>query len=260
MKRRIISFILCLVMIAGLFPFSAFTLVHAATTSQTNIVARANYLYGLTWTCQQDVSGWRGNYTFTKGKTYRLPYGQPINTGEYIGHVVLVTGLTYSGSTLTKVEITEQTPPQLKRTTYTPEQLISKYSSAYTILRYNNYVPASPGGSGSGDSGSGDSGSSGGSGSSITTKYFPACASSYESIVSALNSIGVDSSKDYRTVITTFNGISNYTGTAAQNESMLKLLKAGQLLNPEYVADSDSSSTTRPPVYYPPVIPNTKAS
>ena len=77
-------------MIAGLIPFSALTPVHAATTSQNNIVARANYLYGLTWTCQEDVSGWRGIYTFSKGKTYRLPYGQPINTGAYIGYGVTV--------------------------------------------------------------------------------------------------------------------------------------------------------------------------
>ena len=334
MKKRILSFILCLVLIAGIFPFSVFNLAHAATTSQNNIVARANYLYSQTWTCQETVSGWRGNYTFTKGNTYRLPYGQPINSGKYIGygvtmeefltaantkgsvfytsrstytsngsssvfyaidcsafvswcwgidryttyslpqvasnlgsptsstvsnlqlgdalnsvaagHVVLVTGLTYSGSTLTKIEITEQTPPQLKRSTYTPDQIITKYGSAYTILRYNGSVPAAP---------SSGSGSTGGT-TDNTGKYFPPCASSYESIVNALNSIGVDSSKEYRTVIATFNGISNYTGTAAQNESMLKLLKSGLLLNPAYVPEEDEpSSVIKPVVYYPPCDP-----
>ena len=311
MRRRILCFILCLVLVIGLSPLITPLPVHAATTSQKNIVARANYLYSQTWICKQTVSGWRGNYTFSKGSTYRLPYGQPINSGKYIGfgvsiedflaaantagsvfyksrssygsthsvyyaidcsafvswcwgvsrkttysisqistslgaptvantsklqlgdalnsrsagHVVLVTGLTYSGSTLTKIEITEQTPPQLKRTTYTPSALASKYAGSYTILRYSGSVPAAPGSSGS---------SSGSSGSSTNGKYFPACASSHTSIIAALDSIGVDSTKSYRTTIAEANGMSGYTGTADENVALLGLLKAGQLINPEY--------------------------
>lgn len=49
------------------------------------------------------------------------------------------------------------------------------------------------------------------------------------SIVDALKSIGIDSSKQYRTKIALKNGIENYTGTAAQNKKMLSLLKAGKL-------------------------------
>lgn len=49
------------------------------------------------------------------------------------------------------------------------------------------------------------------------------------SIVDALKSIGVDSSKAFRTKIAKANGIENYTGTAAQNKKMLSLLKAGKL-------------------------------
>ena len=62
--------------------------------------------------------------------------------------------------------------------------------------------------------------------------YFPACSSSYTSIVDALKSIGVDSSYTYRKKIAVANGISNYSGTASQNSSMLKLLKAGKLIKP----------------------------
>lgn len=49
------------------------------------------------------------------------------------------------------------------------------------------------------------------------------------SIVDALKSIGVDSSKAFRTKIAKANGIENYTGTAAQNKKMLSLLKEGKL-------------------------------
>ena len=317
-----LSFILCIALLFGLFSAVPLTAAYAATASQSNIVARANYLYDLTWTCQETVSGWRGNYTFSKGSTYRLPYGQPIDAGSYIGyevsiedflaaaktqgsifytsrstytgnssssvyyatdcsafvswcwgidrktayslpqvsanigavtaqnitklelgdalnsseasHVVLVTGLAYSGSTLTKIEITEQTPPQLKRSSYTPAELASKYSSGYTILRYSGTVPTAPAGSGSSDG-----------------KYYPACNASFTSIVSALDSIGVDSSKAYRTKIAEANGIADYSGTAEQNIAMLSLLKAGQLIDPEYKEIPTPSVSVSTTVYYP---------
>ena len=49
------------------------------------------------------------------------------------------------------------------------------------------------------------------------------------SIIDALKSIGVDSSKAFRTKIAKANGIENYTGTASQNKKMLSLLKKGKL-------------------------------
>ena len=62
----------------------------------------------------------------------------------------------------------------------------------------------------------------------ITDEFYKA---DYEgsSIIDALKSIGVDSSKAFRTKIAKANGIENYTGTAAQNKKMLSLLKAGKL-------------------------------
>ena len=62
--------------------------------------------------------------------------------------------------------------------------------------------------------------------------FFPKCAASYTSIVNALKSIGVDSSYAYRKQIAAANGISGYSGTAAQNTQVLSLLKSGALKKP----------------------------
>lgn len=59
--------------------------------------------------------------------------------------------------------------------------------------------------------------------------YYKKCSASQKSIVDALKSIGVDSSMTNRKKIAAANNISNYTGTAAQNEKMLNLLKQGKL-------------------------------
>lgn len=330
MLKRATSILLAVVMLLSVFSCLSFvkTPVKAATTSQLNIDARANYLYNITWTCQKTVAGWCGQYYFYQGSTYRLPYGQPINSGYYIGygvsvdtfisgaananssfyayqssydstystyyatdcsafvswcwgidrkttysipqvstnlgyctasnaynlqlgdalnsnsvgHVVLVTGLTYDSSgNLTQIEITEQTPPQLKRSYYTPSSLGSKYGSYYTIQRYSGSVPAAPDGSTGSDV-------SGGTVSS-NSKYYPACDSSYESFYPAMESIGVTRDWTLHQEIAEFNGIADFEGTAEQNTTLLNLLKAGKLLNPDYVEPSyypacSSSQTT----------------
>ncbi len=61
-------------------------------------------------------------------------------------------------------------------------------------------------------------------------KYYKACSSKYNSIVLALNSIGVNSSYAYRKKIAEKNGIKNYRGTANQNIEMLNKLKKGKLI------------------------------
>jgi len=243
MKKRILSFFMVVVMMLGTFTcLSSISTceVQAVTANQANIAARANYFYNAEWICQRTISGWRGNYTFYQGSTYKAPYGQPVDSGRYIGfttgnavddgsifgwlvstgdpnsefytrqssyngkiapyyatdcsafvswcwgvsrrttasipnistnlgmatagnnygiqvgdalnsnsagHVVLVTGVGYDASgNVAHIEITEQTPPQLKRTAYTPESLAAKYGSSYTIQRYYGDVPASPDG------------------------------------------------------------------------------------------------------------------
>lgn len=86
MLKRTLSLLLCVVMVLSVFTIAMGinNSTKAATTSQLNIDARANYLYNITWTCQKTVAGWNGNYYFYQGSTYRLPYGQPINSGYYI--------------------------------------------------------------------------------------------------------------------------------------------------------------------------------
>jgi len=59
--------------------------------------------------------------------------------------------------------------------------------------------------------------------------YFPRYYGSSNSIVDALQAIGVDSSYTNRKGIAQANGISNYSGTAPQNTSMLNSLKNGTL-------------------------------
>lgn len=232
--KRILSLALSLLLVVGVWicvPESGIV-SHSLTSNQQNIVDRANYLYNMKWDCLKTIDGWRGEYTFTKGNTYRLPYGQPIDEGYYVGygvhpvtflestkdsgsvfytkqskydtkystyyasdcsayvswcwsikrtttidindsttgygkatasniksylqlgdalnspdqgHVVLVTDITYdSGGGISQIEITEQTPPQLKRSYYTVDELASKYGSYYTIQRYTGTVEEAP--------------------------------------------------------------------------------------------------------------------
>ena len=63
-----------------------------------------------------------------------------------------------------------------------------------------------------------------------TTKYYTACDKKHTSIVSALNSIKVNSSFSYRSKIAKKNSIKLYIGTAKQNNKMLDLLKKGKLI------------------------------
>ena len=229
--RRSISILLVLALVLSFIPVLS-TPVRAVTQNQQNIVDRADYMYNLTWVAQETINGWRDQYTFYEGNTYRVPYGQPVYSGAYIGygvsvedflaaaaesgsvfytkqseyagktstyyatdcsafvswcwgisrnttysipslstnlgmatesnirtylqlgdalnsssagHVVLVTDLTYDESgTLIQIEITEQTPPQLKRSYYTPTELAAKYASQYSICRYEGAVPEAP--------------------------------------------------------------------------------------------------------------------
>ena len=77
----------------------------------------------------------------------------------------------------------------------------------------------------------------------------PACFKKYTgnsgSIVTALNAIGVNSSYSYRKQIAAVNNISNYSGTASQNTTMLNKLKAGTLIKP-----ASTSQTASKPTYF----------
>ena len=63
-----------------------------------------------------------------------------------------------------------------------------------------------------------------------SVEYYPKCTIETNSIVDALKSIGVDSSMKNRQAIAKANGITNYTGTAAQNITLLNKIKEGKLV------------------------------
>ncbi len=65
-----------------------------------------------------------------------------------------------------------------------------------------------------------------------TVNYFPKYSGSSNSLVTALRAVGADSTYRYRKQIAAVNGISGYSGTAAQNILMLSKLKAGNLKKP----------------------------
>lgn len=66
----------------------------------------------------------------------------------------------------------------------------------------------------------------------IHLSYFPMYVGKTDSIVMALESLGVDSSKENRRAIYNANFTDAYTGSAKQNTAMLVLLKQGILIKP----------------------------
>lgn len=62
------------------------------------------------------------------------------------------------------------------------------------------------------------------------TVYYPRYKGKSKSIVDALKSLSINSSKNNRKKIASLNGIKNYNGSAAQNTKMLNLLKKGRLI------------------------------
>ena len=62
------------------------------------------------------------------------------------------------------------------------------------------------------------------------TKYYNKYTGKSNSIVDALKEMGIDASAKTRKKIAQANNISNYTGTAAQNNKLLLLLKSGKLV------------------------------
>jgi hypothetical protein len=62
--------------------------------------------------------------------------------------------------------------------------------------------------------------------------YFPRYTGTSNSITSALKAVGAASSFAYREQIAAANGIKPYSGTAAQNTTLVSLLKRGELIKP----------------------------
>ena len=75
------------------------------------------------------------------------------------------------------------------------------------------------------------------------SKYYPKYTGKSGSIVSALKSLGINSSYEYRAKIAKVNSIGNpYKGTASQNLEMLSRLRKGTLICAEYVETSSSNT------------------
>lgn len=62
------------------------------------------------------------------------------------------------------------------------------------------------------------------------TVYYPKYKGKSKSLVDALKSLGINSSKGNRKKVASLNGIKNYSGTASQNTKLLNLLKRGKLI------------------------------
>lgn len=60
--------------------------------------------------------------------------------------------------------------------------------------------------------------------------YYPCYKGKSSSIVDALKSLSINSSKSNRKKIASLNGIKNYSGSASQNTKLLNLLKKGKLI------------------------------
>jgi N-acetylmuramoyl-L-alanine amidase len=65
-----------------------------------------------------------------------------------------------------------------------------------------------------------------------SVEYFPATAYAGSSLIDGLKAVGAENSYTYRKEIAAANEVVGYTGSAAQNSAMLKLLKAGKLIKP----------------------------
>ncbi|MFR5115444.1 N-acetylmuramoyl-L-alanine amidase family protein, partial [Turicibacter sanguinis] len=84
-------------------------------------------------------------------------------------------------------------------------------------------------------------GSSGGGNPGVL--YFPTPSYTGTSLVGALNAIGVDSSFDNREKIAAANGITDYAGTADQNNKLLNLLMSGRLIRPASAGEDGSGDS-----------------
>jgi GH25 family lysozyme M1 (1,4-beta-N-acetylmuramidase) len=62
------------------------------------------------------------------------------------------------------------------------------------------------------------------------TVYYPKYKGKSKSLVDALKSLDINSSKSNRKKVANLNGIKNYSGTASQNTKLLNLLKRGKLI------------------------------
>jgi len=143
-------------------------------------------------------------------------------------HVAIVTG--YSNNTVYLIGGNQGQESTLtaRKVTQTQYSINSKYIAKIVRPKYNNSTIISD---------------------NTSTTYFPRYTGGSSSIVAGLNAVGADSSYAYRQKIAAANGISNYTGTATQNTTMLNKLKNGTLKKPS--TGNNSTPATPSASYFP---------
>ena len=77
----------------------------------------------------------------------------------------------------------------------------------------------------------------------VPVTYYAACASSCTTFYEGMSNIGITCDWALHCEIAAANGITDFSGTYEQNTSLLKLLKAGQLIMPSSESSNDSSSS-----------------
>ena len=194
----------------------------------TDVVPKHSYTEdGLQWFKKRDQAYTRkqvfnGTYSPQKGDIIYFLSEEGKLKGRNTNHVGIVTGFSAS-----------------KKEIYTIEGNSNNQVATRTYLTSDTYIVyvCSP---------KYETESNGSSSSNSSVKYFAKCSSSCNTITKGLNNIGVDSSYAYRKQIAAANNISNYSGTASQNNQMLDLLKQGKLIKP-----SGSTNTTPTVKYFP---------
>ena len=87
--KKLLSILLVLAMVLSFIPVTQVetkAAIPTFTQDQYDIAGWADYYYNMTWECKKTVYGWREQYTFYEGETYRIPYAQAVNSGAYIGY------------------------------------------------------------------------------------------------------------------------------------------------------------------------------
>lgn len=292
MKKRIVTFIMTLIMALSMFTVSASAssisnflninwnhIASVGNQASSSSVACGCYAmaYARTildgtprsWSTYNYNSGgennacayWaRGGYNInrpsSRSAVFTAAYNS-INSGRPL--IVYVTGRNSSGRNyqhyVALVGYTNVTNPNslsesnflfidsVPGATKSTTENLGTCSRAYTLRTENGaykYISTNSGGVSTTSSGSSVStGSNTNSGS-----YFPRCSSSCTTITAGLQNIGVNSSYSYREQIAAANGISDYRGSAAQNNQMLAMLKSGTLRIPGSPASTQTNSVS----------------
>ncbi len=136
MSKRLISMCLTFAVVFSMFVIIPTTTAQALTQEQLDIVARADEIYNTTWVAQRDVEGWISdeNYCkFYKGNTYRIPYGQPVQAGRYIGYGASIETFKTAANDANSIFYTQKSRNGTYTSTYYATDCSSFVSSCWNL-------------------------------------------------------------------------------------------------------------------------------